>query len=132
MWDGSRKAEAGEQALVSKSGHGRHPLTCDFQHDEPARAVDVGVRVRAVVTEGRLVVGPRRHDLETVTPERPPLEEFGDVARTVEFERLGWHGELGIVGQERDDARESSLLNRLDEPFDDLRLVWGSRECHAL
>jgi hypothetical protein len=55
-----------------------------------------------------------------LTPEALGAVELCDDSRSTELERLGRHGDLGVVSEQSDDAVEIAPLERVDESIYDL------------
>jgi hypothetical protein len=72
-----------------------------------------------------LTVGAGRDEPELLEPAAggDGREEAGDGRGTLIFERCGRHGEEGVVGEQPDDGRDVTGLERVDEAFDQFALL---------
>ena len=91
------------------------------------------VRVRQVVAERRLAVGPGRHATQRHAAQLGPVpQEGGDGVAAPVLERLGRHREQGIVGEQRDHRVDVTVLDGVGEAADQLAFGGGVRPGRAL
>jgi hypothetical protein len=95
----------------------------DGEDEESGGAVDVGVGVGEVVAERGLVVGGGGHPSSICCPQKPWVRQKAAIASGPRNSKGSGHGDFGVVGEQRDGCVGVTVLERVDEPGDDVG--WG-------
>jgi hypothetical protein len=98
-----RQPEHGEHAVI-EPGHGADLLACQRKHQQPVRVRDAGVRVWHVEAEGRLAVGPGRHQpVAAAGREDHRAEKAGHQVAALVFGRRLRGAKQHVVGEHGDE-----------------------------
>ena len=109
-----RQAEGLEVLVAEEAADLRDPLAVGLEDDDRPRLAHAGLVGQLVLGERGRAVRVQRH--EPGAPAREPLAEqpVADLLRAAQPQVVGRHGELRVLGQERDERGDVVALERVD------------------